>query len=289
MKGIIAVILACFCLLSPVTIPMASGTLLVVSASKQKVILAADSRLTIDDQKYVDTVCKIAVLNSRLVFSATGLAMDMDPALPEEARFNVFAIARNIASQYRFDSQSMSSRYESVNQIATMWGQQMSFRLQKGAPVRLPDWLRGQPTSDFFVKGIFIGMEENGELKVDVATIKYDKPREGWIVPVARPMTEMNELSKEFTWIEAFGTNQIANEYLKGKGEASSRIRTEQRKNPELFDEKIPIDLIDLSIKDTRWNQYLGPKGIGGPIHAVEIKAGSGIRWIERKPNCLAS
>ena len=67
-------------------------------------------------------------------------------------------------------------------------------------------------------------MEENGELKVDVATIKYDKPREGWIVPVARPMTEMNELSKEFTWIEAFGTNQIANEYLKGKGEAAAEF-----------------------------------------------------------------
>jgi len=191
----------------------------VVSASKQKIILAPESRAIGDQRKYYDTFCKISVLSPRLVFSATGLAVEMDPSLPEDARFNVMEIARKSAGQYRFDPQWMESPYESVKEVAQIWGLEMSSRIRKGAPIKLQDWLPGQQgrTGDVFVRGVFAGIEDNKELKVAVATITYGKPRDGWIIAVARPIIEIKELRRDSTWIEPFGINNIADEYLHGK------------------------------------------------------------------------
>src|SRR5439155_17766205 len=116
------IMFVCCYLLGSVMTQIANATLLVVSASKQKVILAADSRAVIDLDRYIDTFCKIDVLNSKLVFSAVGLVADMHQSLPEDARFNVFAIARKSASEYRYDPESISSPYDSVKEIAKMWG-----------------------------------------------------------------------------------------------------------------------------------------------------------------------
>jgi hypothetical protein len=265
---------ACCCFLGLVTVRMADATLLIISASKQKAILAAESRVTSATNKaYDDTLCKILVLNP-LVFSGAGIFADTHGSLPKVAHFDGRVIAWESVREYRSKTQSPEAN-DSVNQIAKSWEREMLEKFQAAAPTRLADWLRIRQGNDSFLVGVFIGVEKNGELKVAVTTIEYSgKAPSGEI----RSGTKMPELFNDFTWIKPFGIDAIANEHLA----KNSRIHQEQYKNPELFDEKIPIELIDLSIKDKRWNKHPGPAAIGGPIHAVE----SGVRWINSKPNC---
>jgi Proteasome subunit len=142
----------------------AEATLLVVSASQQKIILAADSRVTINNDRQSDRFCKIHVLSSNLVFAAAGLVVDMHQSLPDDTRFNVYEVAQVTARNYRYNPESFYSPYDSVKQIANTWGLEMFSRFQKGTAVRLQDWLShiGGRELDPFVTGVFIGLESNG-------------------------------------------------------------------------------------------------------------------------------
>jgi hypothetical protein len=69
-------------------------TVIVVGSSKEKIIIAADSRATKGDGSHKDDFCKIVELGDDVIFAATGIVSDSSGILPEDVKFDVYSAAR---------------------------------------------------------------------------------------------------------------------------------------------------------------------------------------------------
>jgi hypothetical protein len=267
------------------------GTVIVLSASQEKLVLAADSRGTHlrggRFAGYDDNACKILELNPKLLFAIAGMA-STSPALPADIYFDAGNVARETATRFRFDATRMETN-KTVKEIAEQWAVEMTLRIKRGVE-------RGnfRAPGETWLTGIFAGLEPNGETAVAIGYVTYSRPRTGWTVPPAAPSIRTFEIPRPFTLIEAFGISKVAESYVV-RGKVSDKARSEhvqirqaQLKTPAQFPESIPARLVALTIKsddDTRLN-FFGPKLVGGEIDAAVLFRNAKVKWHHRKLNC---
>ncbi len=251
--------------------------------------MAADSRAKPEDGGYVDSYCKITALSDKLIFSVTGFARVHSDAIPEDLRFDSIEVARKAFAQFTSNSELWWEDDTTVQRIASIWANAMSVHLIRAAPFQLHHLVsRMAKRRDAFVRGIFVGLDQNGKIVVSVGIVQYWKQQPGARMhPPARPIVE-TLIATDKLVINAFGRTEIVREILDGSTERA-RIEGEQMNflqsslPPEQFDRMKIIRLVDLTIAF-----HPARSSVGGFIDAVELKRGGQIEWIQRKPHCSA-
>ncbi len=280
-----------------------TGTLVAVSFSTYRAVIAADSRSIHyadgDPAGFDDKSCKIALLNPYLAFAVTGIATS--PTLPETISVNAFDVARRVSflSAVHFFLGVQPSNvpkktpfsHNLVQQIAYDWGTAMALRYIRGVRIgAMPTPSRSNP---ILVRGIFLGSDEDGELRLAAAEVTYSAPREGFIVTSANPTVDSVEVRDDSTLIEVYGQTKVAVRYVYPDSVTAGTLRDyeklvyAQAADPRYFPERIPIAFLEKIIRKDQTRAYPGgPKIIGGPIDAVAIDKGGSFRWLTRKADC---
>lgn len=285
---------------------LTTGTIVVVSASQHKIVLAADSRSlhyhsTGAYSDFSDESCKIAVLGPRLAFAVTGISGNYSPSLPEAVRVNAFDVAEQLSlpPPFHFGIQpppppphETTYFQNSVQQLAKNWGITMSQRFLKGISIgAVPPPLKN--SKQLLVQGIFVGSDENGDLQIAATDVMYGAPRDGWYVSTASPNTRSIGLLASATITEVFGQTKVAFSYVAPSFVTERTLKDYERlvyaeaADPRQFDERTPIALVKKTIRSDPTRAYPnGPKVVGGPVDAVVMTKGGEFKWLVRKPNC---
>jgi len=272
------------------------GTVIVLSVSREKIVLAADSRnvrlttrrMTDGTTKreiiYDDSACKLEQLTQTTLFAADGLVW-AGSTIPAQELYDAHKLARLAAHNYHPTPEDEQLPGGELAAIATRWAWDVDFRMHHGFA---EGWTPIQT-----LEGIFAGLQQNGELAFAVAKLQYPKPRAGVRVPpVSFTVGTFSPLPTDFTWVEAFGMKDVAETYYSARAanEATraenKRISAEILKNPAEFSSNIPERLVDLTVQHYEaTTRPESPLFVHGPIDAVELNKGTGINWIRRK-NC---
>ena len=271
-----------------------SGTVIVVERSKQKVIIAADSRANFGNGRYQDSACKITALSDRLIFAAAGIVSDSSLFIPRYLRFGAREQARRAFSAYSPTAKG-EMRLDVVGQTASRWARLMGLRFaraSRAAPGEVREWLRRiDPGHERTLTiGIFAGLESNGELEVVIENIEYTEQNTSAPVAVSmmEPFNIPNEWPDNVFAFRPFGRTRIVAEMLAGKTDRAMKEALAMRPlrenlSPNAFERLRAIRLVDLTIAyDPE------PEFVGGPIDAIELARGGRATWIQRKSGCPA-
>lgn len=267
---------------------MKTGTIVVVSSSKHKVVMAADSRVNFGDGRYEDSYCKIAALNDKLIFAATGIVGDNSYLLPEDLRFGATEEARKAARTFDvIPDFPVFSDQPRVHRIATDWGQAMARRFNAASDIRLKHWLEliSKTGERAFVLGIFAGLERDGRVSVAVAHVDYGSPMKGFIVSPASSYLMYTDIT-DIPETTSYGMPEIVHNISEGKTDFAkveqSGIRELRRTlPPDKLDRYLVIRLVDLTIAFHPKQEF-----VGGKIDAIELREGGTVQWIQRKDTC---
>jgi hypothetical protein len=270
-----------------------SGSIVVMSRSRQRVIIAADSRVNFGGGKYEDTSCKITALSDKLIFAATGIVGDSSYLLPGGLRFDARGEANRVFIQY---SQAPANFLDlgTVGTIASNWGAAMAEHFRAAAeasPASLEQWLKRvelshEPT---FVVGVFAGLEPDGEISVYSVNVEYAQSREGAAPSEPYLLTSMpvpDDLPGDVSLLTPFGMSEIVNEIREGKTdrakqEINARDLLQNTLSAEAFARSQAIRLVDLTIAYHAKQEF-----VGGRIDAVELRRAGKLHWLQRKENC---
>jgi hypothetical protein len=291
------IVFVAFCLLPACArAQIHSGSIVVMGRSRQKVVIAADSRVNLGDGKYEDSYCKITALSDNLIFAATGIVGDSSYLLPEDLRFGATGEARKAFLSYSQKPEDFLDLGR-VGTIASKWGAAMADHFRKAAdasPANLEEWRKRIDLSheSGFVVGLFAGLEPDGEISVYSVTVDYAEPRKGFLPTepyFLRSTPIPDDAPEDFSVTQAFGMSEIFDEINAGK---TDRAKQEIRQShylqmtsfPEVFAGRQVIRMVDLTIAYDPKQEF-----VGGRIDAIELPAGGKISWIQRKENCPAN
>jgi Proteasome subunit len=284
---------SCLLLAVPAWPQVRSGSIVVLGRSRQRVVIAADSRVNFGGGKYEDSSCKITALSDKIIFAATGMVGDSSYLLPESLRFDATEEARRIFLQY---SQTPENFLDlgMVGTLASNWGAAMAehFRAVAAAsPSSLQEWLKRVELSHEspFLVGIFAGLESDGEISVYSVHVDYAQPGEGTASAEPYFLTSMpfsDEFPDDFPLLTPFGLPEIVHEISDGKSdrakqEISARHSLEKTLSAEAFARNQVIRMVDLTIAYHPKQEF-----VGGKIDAIELPRAGKIRWLQRKANC---
>lgn len=267
------------------------GTVVVIGMSKDKVIIAADSRGTNGDGSHDDNQCKITALNDKIIFAAAGLVSDQSPIVPEVFRFDARAAAQKTVDDLRKNPEFANNvrthtplTYADV--ISQMWQWEFSARLASASQIQMDAWLKGSGnrTDSIDFIGAFAAADPgDGSLSVGIAVAECRKRATGQrCIPVFTKRPYQLSDKMEFA---VFGVTDVGVEMLTGKTERAIQQGREwdriAHENPDIADILKAVRIVDLTIAYSADNVL-----VGGAIDAVELNRGKGVMWHYRKPNC---
>jgi hypothetical protein len=254
---------------SPTSAQIGTGTIIVFHVTKNKFIIAADSRAVFKGQPE-DSDCKIAVLNHQFIFATSGGAgyrpategFDPAPAFDntEEARKAVRARPSNDAG-------------DDLNRVADGWAENMirDFRslysIHPETVVEAGRNGKGTLANGLFAKAI------KGKIVLAFRSISFSQDRPELVKAESIPQDCAARIC-------ATGITDVFDEYTSFP-QKSERAKREGILNPTTDETARIKRLVQLSILHTR------PTGeVGGPIDVLELWNNGRIRWVSRKCNC---
>jgi hypothetical protein len=270
------------------------GTVIVVSVSHAKVVVAADSRNTMITEhtladgtvekklKYDDCACKLIQLSPTILFAADGQTLTSTVA-PASILYDAHKLAKLAARNYHPVKEQEEMLGGRIAAIATRWAWDVDFRMHHGFE---NGWKPIQT-----LEGIFVGLDSNGETSIAVAKLTYPKQWNGLHVPpVTFTVGTLQSTPKDYTWITAYGMKDVAETYFSTRAmteqtKAENKlISKEMLKAPDLFSPKIPEHLVDLTIQ--QYKASAGPSGalfVHEPIDVAVVQRKKGVQWIRWK------
>ena len=266
------------------------GTVIVMSYSRDQVLLAADSRSSLFDRTgrfagIDDGRCKVVQLTPTLLFAATGMTKTGE-SFPSNVLYDAQELARLAAREFQPDAVWVNQN-QAIKEIAAQWADALASRIRRGVE---GGWYR--PFGPTWITGIFAGLELNGEIAVSIARLRYGRPRRGWTVPPASIAVEVPVPPTDFTWLEAYGRKGVAEQYIFRQKitdetiEEHKRIRSRQLQNPRHFPSDLVRKLVEISIEDDEFEWPDGSKAVGGYVDVAKLVKGSRIEWVRRKQVC---
>lgn len=246
-----------------------SGTVVVFGYSKEKVIVAADSRVTFGLEGHDDTQCKVAALGNKVIFATGGVAGLPDGWTP--------------AAEARRAFEAVAPGAWDTGPIANRWAAGAVKRLKAEAAIR-PEQLIKHTENNILLIGVFAAAQQDDKISVNVRMLTYSQEGGsiyiGFDSVVFGPNVEMD--------IQGFGRTEIVDEFVhpvtpRAKREAEQWARESMRFSPDRRDQLRIIRLVDLTLA-----YHPRSETMHGPIDAVELRRGGQITWIQRKANCAA-
>jgi hypothetical protein len=275
-----------------------TGTVVIVGMSKEKIIIAADSRLTHSEGNYDDDGCKIATFGNKLVFAETGLVTDKSEILPKKLQFDAIESARD---SFNFENNLFNSSppdWPPLAQgfpfnVASQWSFMFGGRFMQAAQIEMDNWLKVMPKSsdtEGFI-GIFAGLESDGSLGVTAMLYGCKKPKlenanNSSHSSNCDPIWDGKKyaLTDDLVFVP-YGITDIASEFINRtsqRAEESFRQWQERRKiNPDQADWQWANRLVDLTIAFSQDKDF-----VHGPISVVQIDRGKNPTWLQNPNNC---
>ena len=268
------------------------GTIIALGISREQIVLAADSRSTLVTPQviggrvqpkieYDDTACKLIQITPTMLFAADGQTRVGN--IPAHILYDAHELARVAVKNFQPRPEELQITGGTIAAIATRWAWDIDFRMRDGIA---SGWTPIQS-----LEGIFAGLEPNGEIGVAVAKLEYPTQRQGRSVPtVAFAIATIKSLPKNFTWIETYGLNDVAQTYYSSRKVNATtkpeyeRIERELLKKPSHFSPKIPERLVALTIQSYKAKEAeTGFLGVHEPIDVAVLKRKKQIKWIHYK------
>jgi hypothetical protein len=289
----IILLIACLLLAASAGSQIRSGSIVVLGRSRQRIVIAADSRVNFGEGKYKDSSCKITALSDQLIFAATGIVGDSSYLLPENLRFDATEEARKVFLQY---SQRPENSFDlgKVGTMASSWGTAMAKHFRAAAessPESLQKWLKRADLAHEspFIVGVFAGLESDGEISVYSVNVDYVQAREGAVSAEPFFLTSMpfsDDFPDDFPLITPFGIPEIVHEISDGKSdrakqELNNRQLLQKTLSAEAYARNQVIRMVDLTIAYHPKQEF-----VGGKIDAIELPRAGKVQWIQRKGNC---
>ena len=243
------------------------GTIVVLAASKQKIVIGADSKAVEFSQttglrtdRYDE--CKMTTLNGKFVFATVGKSGHESVGHPEFS-WDVFSIARKIARR--------NGKTSSLKSIAAAWGKEVSTDDNRDVRRGVTD-SRSIPGQT----GIFAGFESS---QIVVYRVSVTKRATGVFTYRFRP-TELGDGKVIPLGAIDIATELRAQQTKRSKSWISQFARGHESQDwitvmPDYLDFVIDKTIAHSASKDT----------VGKPIDLIEI-TNRGVHWIRKKNGC---
>lgn len=262
-------------LCSPTHAQIQYGTIGVVYFTKDKVVVAADSRGLVGNTPPDDTVCKIATPHGQIVFVSSHAMGYRNSGLD---LVKPWSNVEEIHQAYDTASLLYSSRHDRIIGSAIEWGKSISSHFQSMLLWHSEQVIEVARTGNgILTRAMIGGVNDDGSLLLVETIITF---QEG-VLQYPSPITHTLECPKSYC---AIGEVEIEQEFV---NLTSKRAKKEARKwkppkksNPADFDILRAMRLVELTI------QYHEGNDVGGKIDAVEMDKDGSMRWFAIKDNC---
>jgi len=249
------------------------GTVIVVSQSKNRVIMAADSRVGLTNDGINihgvdDGKCKLASLDGNLIFGASGLIGN------SAMGWSAASIAMDTAT-----AATPPTDRDKGRQILAAWSESMIRRVVLDFT---PEQIRttARQNEGGLTTGILAGIGPEGTAWAQVSQIRYA------VSDIRQLRYEIGSpISVKRQAFYFFGKTEIADEFNAGISDRSKREVAQwsrMRLGNTAFDEFKARRLAELTIQ-----LYPDKTAVGGPVDEVELDS-EGSRWITLKKNCIS-
>lgn len=243
-----------------------TGTVIAVAYSKQRIVVAADSRASFMAEGYQDEVCKIANPARNVIFAASGMVGGGD--------WYASDIAKQVASRIVGDNPYLSEN--TLQSIAEGWARAMADKVRGLPPQAVQKYLRDSQTS-----AIFAGLDRADEVNIVQARLTPVNAARGVDVHIeVKPL----QVDPQRTMYLVFGRPQIAMEFLDRK---TSRAQDEVSRWREYFRGSQDIHQ-DVAIRLVELTGHFDPRKdlVGGSTSSIRMDGTGGVRWLQRPPSC---
>lgn len=244
------------------------GTIIVAAYSRERIVIAADSKASFRTDGFQDEVCKLATPANKVLFAASGLVGVGDWSAADEAR--------SVSARIVGDNPYLSG--STLNSIAESWARAMAVKIRT-----LPSAVFAGPRVESQTAALFAGLDRADEVNLVRVTVQPVAAAGGNmdartnVIPISVPSAETRYL--------ALGMPAIAMEFLEGK---TPRAKAEVAQWRTYFAgsadtaESIAIRLVELT-------SYFEERQdvVGGATAAIRMDGKNGVRWLRRPPACL--
>jgi hypothetical protein len=251
-------------------------TVIILGYSRDKIILAADSRATMGDGSYNDHFCKVISLGNDVIFAATGIVSDSSQDLPEDARFEAYSAVRKAYDEIKQKApeakMALNIHKSVIDQVALQWSVDLGSRLVKAS--KLSAWTN-QPGGGK-ITGVFVAQEEN-KMKALAETLICTPQNIAHNCDFEVSTFEMSE----DIHFQPFGTTDVAMQSILPTSNEWGHFEELKSKNPDQADRAFVIRLAELTEDFSTFKKF-----VGGKIDAVELVPGKKLYWIQQKCEC---
>lgn len=259
------------------TVKTHSGTVVVFGLSKNKIVVAAESRSTGEEPG--DHQCKIITLDDRSVFASNGLAgAGMDPISRPSKR--IVLMDANKEARIAFGSVSLMAD-DSLRKVALQWGRNVSHKLNAAIAKYGAVPVLGNRSDDPILDGYFFGMSPKGLVFYMERIPRHGKGVSFDPEPEAIKLTDTMGYSGQGLFSDSIA------ELAQGKTDWAKRevLRRQSRLGIAPTDDRDVLTAVSLiqSVLDA----HPDSKEIGGPIDSLTVTP-VGLRWHSQKKECQA-
>jgi len=258
-----------------------SGTIVVIGASKNKIVVAADSRAENDAGEYDDHECKIIALSDKFVFAFNGIG-DLSLVLSTTDSSERYTMNAGEEAKLAFESVPPGSD-DFLSTVALLWGRHVSriFRQAIAVSGTEQEVFADIKEGGAITQGYFLGLTPKGGLVLYMENvIRLGNDVSFTPVPEAVPLTDAISYTPHGGFIDTV--------------EALRRGKTEWAKKEIARWERLSFSLAEDDrdvLKAVRWVQltldaHQGSHRIGGPIDSLTLDPITGIRWHSVKKEC---
>jgi hypothetical protein len=259
-----------------------SGTVIILDFAKEKLAIAADSRVTYEDRPPDDSYCKIEVFRNRIVFSEMGaIGFRRGPLDPRPGWFNPDLARRSVREMASLDKDPDSE----IKDIASIWANTLAaywrsaYQTDRAAVERAIAASHNGP-----ITGAVFAEARNGNIHwrfVAVGLFPQMNPEIQAITGEMHDCWPCGEGEK----VCAMARPAIPEEFCKQTSPRAKDEAANWTPSPELAasvsrETLHAIRLVDDAIA------FDPIKGLGGPVDALELRKDGTIRWVYRKPDC---
>jgi hypothetical protein len=249
------------------TVETNSGTIVIFGFSKDKIVVAADSRGKKDAGNYSDDECKIIALTDKFAYAANGMTGLRDEGVV--VPYRPIEMEANEEARLAFNSVPPGSDHF-LRRVAVLWGENVTriFRqaLKAGGPTALG---KDDP---IVLNGYFFGVSPSGGLGLYMEKVYHNG--------------EDVSFDSE---PEAIVLTDILQYALQGKTDLAKKEtdRWERQSAALPVNEDLDVLKVILWVQLTL-DAHPDSNEIGGPIDSLTVTAPRGVIWHKRKQECAA-
>jgi hypothetical protein len=257
-----------------------SGTIGVVYFTKDKIIMAADSRGTTLNQSAApdDTLCKIATPNGKMVFVASGGIGYKNQGATVDF-IQSWSSVEEIRRAYGTASMLYNNNHNRNGETAIQWGNLISADF-RSLLLWHPEAVAAlaQKQNGVLTRALIGGLDDDGKPMLLTTTVSF---QQGLLPAVSTETQQITDCGPQSYC--ATGEIDVEQEFVtlatkRAKIEAKSWKPPRNSKRGD-YDILRTMRLVELTIK------YHG-ENVGGPIDAVEMNKDGTVRWFAAKENC---